>query len=84
MLRELQVLPGAYRTYQGWNEELRELFMGFCMGKKTLPVLYDTVFKKMMNPDTHPERLEDCTSEEALMLLKIMASVKDVRRQGKK
>ncbi len=36
--------------------------MAFCMGKKTLPVLYDTVFKKLMNPDTNPERLEDCIS----------------------
>ena len=59
VLSELKELPGAYRTYQGWNEELRDLFMAFCMGKKTLPVLYDTVFKILMNPDTHPERLED-------------------------
>ena len=62
VLRELQELPGAYRTYQGWNEELRDRFMAFCTGKMTLPVLYDTVFKKLMNPDTHPERLEDCIS----------------------
>ena len=27
-----------------------------------MPVLYDTVFKTLMNPDTHPERLEDCIS----------------------
>ena len=25
-------------------------------------MLYDTVFKKLMNPDTHPERLENCIS----------------------
>ena len=62
VLRELKEMPGAYRMYQGWNEELRERFMTFCMGKKTLPVLYDTVFKKLMNPDIHPERLEDCIS----------------------
>lgn len=62
VLSGLKGLPGAYRTYQGWTQELRELFMAFCMGKKTLPVLYDTVFKKLMNPDTHPERLEDCIS----------------------
>lgn len=60
VLRELKDMPGAYRMYQGWNEELRDRFMAFCMGKKTLPVLYDAVFKKLMNPDTHPERLEDC------------------------
>ncbi len=62
VLRELKDMPGAYRMYQGWNEELRDRFMAFCMGKKTLPVLYDAVFKKLMNPDTHPERLEDCIS----------------------
>ena len=41
VLRELRGIPEAYRLYQGWNEELRERFMAFCMGKKTLPVLYD-------------------------------------------
>ena len=62
VLQKLQEMPGIYRMYQGWNEELRDRFMAFCTGKKTLPVLYDTVFKKLMNPDTHPERLEDCIS----------------------
>jgi len=62
VLLELREIPGAYRLFQGWNEELKDRFMAFCMGKKTLPVLYDTVFKKLMNPDTHPERLEDCIS----------------------
>ena len=62
IFRELKEHPGTYRIYQNWNEELRNRFMAFCMGKKTLPVLYDTVFKKLMNPDTHPERLEDCIS----------------------
>ena len=62
IFRELKEHPGAYRIYQGWNDELRNRFMDFCIGKKTLPILYDTVFKKLMNPDTHPERLEDCIS----------------------
>ena len=62
VLRELREMPGTYRVYREWNEELRERFMAFCTGKKTLPVLYDTVFKTLMNPDVHPERLEDCIS----------------------
>ena len=74
VLRELRELPGAYRTYQGWNEELQDRFMAFCTGKMTLPVLYDTVFKKLMNPDTHPERLEDCIS----CLLKQKVTIKAV------
>lgn len=39
---------------------------------------------RYVNHSDAAELLEDCTSEEALMLLKIMASVKDVLRQGKK
>lgn len=62
VLRNLKELPSVYLLYQGWSEELRNRFMAFCMGKKTLSVLYDTVFKKLMNPDIHPERLEDCIS----------------------
>ncbi len=49
VLRDLKEVPGAYRVYQGWTAELRERFMAFCTGKKTLPVLYDTAFKALMN-----------------------------------
>lgn len=62
ILQDLMERPGAYRMYRSWNDELRDRFMAFCTGKKTLPILYDTVFKKIMNPDIHPERLEDCIS----------------------
>ena len=30
----------------------------FLSGTKTLPLTYDPFFKKMFNPDIHPERLE--------------------------
>ena len=62
VLRELRKSPDAYRSYLGLDEEWQDLFMAFCTGKKTLPVLYDTVFKKLMNPETHRDRLEDCVS----------------------
>lgn len=62
VLQELRGEPRAYRMYLSWNDALKERFMAFCMGKKTLPVLYDTVFKMLMHPDLHPERLEDCVS----------------------
>ena len=62
VLQELREEPRAYRMYLSWNDALKERFMAFCMGKKTLPVLYDTVFKMLMHPDLHPERLEDCVS----------------------
>ncbi len=62
VLCDLRKSPDAYRRYLGLDEEWQALFMAFCTGKKTLPVLYDTVFKKLMNPEVHRDRLEDCVS----------------------
>ena len=59
---DLKKSPDAYRRFLVLDEMWQELFMAFCTGKKTLPVLYDTVFKKLMDPEAHRERLEDCVS----------------------
>lgn len=74
VLCELRNHPGAYHHYLGMDDTQKEQFMAFCTGKKTLPVLYDTVFKKLMHPDIHPERLEDCLS----CLLKQKITIKAV------
>ena len=62
VLYELRNHPSAYHRYLGLDDTQKELFMTFCTGKKTLPVLYDSVFKRLLHPDVHPERLEDCIS----------------------
>ncbi len=62
VLFNLKKSPDAYRRFLGLDERWQELFMAFCTGKKTLPVLYDTVFKKLMDPEVHRDRLEDCVS----------------------
>ena len=62
VLEDLKTSMNEYRTYLNFKEEWQRLFLAFCTGRKTLPVLYDTVFKRLMNPQTHPERLEDCIS----------------------
>ena len=62
VLSRLRQMPELYHRYLGMEEPWRERFLAFCQGKKTLPLLYDTVFKKMMSPEIHPERLEDCIS----------------------
>ena len=59
---DLKKSPDDYRRFLGWDDESRRLFLAFCTGKRTLPVLYDTVFKKLMSPTAHPGRLEDCIS----------------------
>lgn len=62
VLLRLRRNPVAYRRYLNLEEHWRERFMEFCKGRKTLPLLYDTFFKRMFHPDIHPERLEDCIS----------------------
>ena len=60
--RQSSITFYAYRRFLGLDERWQELFMAFYTGKKTLPVLYDTVFKKLMDPEVHRDRLEDCVS----------------------
>jgi len=55
------------------DEVTRQRFMDFCAGKKTLPVLYDTIFKRLMNPDLHQERLESYLSSLMTIAVKIHA-----------
>ena len=84
VLRELRKSPDAYRSYLGLDEEWQKLFMAYCTGKKTLPVLYDTVFKKLMNPETHRDRLEDCVSSLLGRKVKIrkVLPVEDIMMDG--
>jgi len=62
VLYELKSSPTLFHRYLSMDEATKCQFMDFCIGKKTLPVLYDTVFKKIMHPNVHPERLESCLS----------------------
>ena len=84
VLIDLEKSPDAYLRYLGLNEEWQNLFMAFCTGKKTLPVLYDTVFKKLMNPETHRDRLEDCVSSLLGRKVKIrkVLPVEDIMMDG--
>lgn len=36
--------------------------MNFCTGTEGIKILYDSVFKEIMNPETAPERLEEFLS----------------------
>ena len=77
VLMRLRQNPVAYRRYQNLEEHCRERFMEFCKEKKTLPLLYDTFFKRLFHPDVHPERLEDCIA----CLLKEKVKIKAILPQ---
>ena len=50
------------RVYEGWNEQQRERFLDSCTGVRGVKVLYDAIFKEIMNPEYTPKRLEDFLS----------------------
>ena len=52
-----------YRDYLKMSERWRERFLAFCTGKKTLPLLYDSTFKLIFNPEIHKNRLDSFLSE---------------------
>ena len=57
IIRELKSDPGLYGRYLSMGGEWKERFIGFCQGRKTLPLTYDPFFKMIFHPDIHPDRL---------------------------
>lgn len=57
VVKQLKETPLLYGSYCRLNGEWRQRFLDFCQGKKTLPLTYDPFFKRIFNPDVHPDRL---------------------------
>jgi len=54
----LQKDMDTYRTFQNFPPEEQEKLLSFMEGNRGLPITYDSFFKKIMDPELHPERLE--------------------------
>lgn len=52
----------AFRIFSGFPRENREKLTEFIQGMRGLKITYDSFFKHVMNPDTHPSRLESFLS----------------------
>ena len=48
--------------FKRWPEEAQEEFLDFCCGNRGVKMLYDFVFKEVMNPEYTPERLDEFLS----------------------
>ncbi len=48
----------TFKEFQKLSPEAREALIEFCMGNRGIKITYDPFFRKILNPDTHPERLE--------------------------
>ncbi len=58
IIADLTRNPRLNTDYQRLTVDLKNRLVDFLSGTKTLPLTYDPFFKKMFNPDVHPERLE--------------------------
>ena len=58
IIADLTRNPRLNSDYQRLTVDLKNRLVDFLSGTKTLPLTYDPFFKKMFNPDVHPERLE--------------------------
>lgn len=62
VLALLQQDKETYLRFLEFPIEEQEQILTFLEGGRGLPILYDNFFKKIMNPDLHPERLESFLS----------------------
>ena len=59
----LQEFSDTYAAYLAARGNWKDEFMEFCRGRRTLPLLYDSFFKKMFHPDMHRDRLSALLSD---------------------
>ncbi len=52
----------TYRMFLEFPEDERKALLAFICGERGLKITYDTFFKRIMDPDIHPKRLEQFLS----------------------
>ncbi|MCD8012954.1 MAG: Rpn family recombination-promoting nuclease/putative transposase [Lachnospiraceae bacterium] len=58
VLKEIAQKPALDMLYKSWDHEQKKEFLDFCTGMKGCKLLYDPFFKRVLNPELHPEWLE--------------------------
>lgn len=62
-------------TFNQWNLKQQETFLDFCTGVRGIKFLYDGFSKEILNPEYHPERINDLLSlllKEKLQVLAVL------------
>ena len=62
MIAEIYSKTQLLELFESWTEEQQNLFLEYCTGMRGLKILYDQFFKLIINPEEHPERLEEILS----------------------
>lgn len=59
-------------TFTSWSSERQELFLDMCSGVRGVKLLYDSIFKEIMNPEHTPDRLSSLLSELLKRAVKVL------------
>lgn len=62
ILMRLRKNPSLFSIFERFRAPDQENLLRFLSGEKSLQILYDPFFKYVMDPETHPERLENLLS----------------------
>ncbi len=57
LLQKINGNPQWEHAYLRLSQEWQNKFLNFCAGTSMLPLTYDPFFKKIFDPEAHPERL---------------------------
>ncbi|EET62120.1 M protein repeat protein [Marvinbryantia formatexigens DSM 14469] len=74
-LSEITGRSDLQNLFASWKKEQQEEFLDFITGARGVKVLYDFMFKEIMNPESAPERLEDllsCLLEQKIKILRVL------------
>lgn len=62
VLEDIYANPVCAYQFEACSRELKDEIMDFCTGIKGAKMTYDAFFKEILNPEVHPERLEELLS----------------------
>ncbi len=75
VLSEISSRKDLQITFASWRKEHQLEFLNFVTGVHGMKMLYDFMFKEIMNPESTPERLEDllsCLLEQKIKILCVL------------
>lgn len=75
VLSEIAGRRDLQNIFTSWEKEKQVEFLDFVTGVRGMKILYDFMFKEIMNPESCPERLEDllsCLLEQKIKILRVL------------
>lgn len=62
IMTEIKDNEKLQKIFDSWHEEEQQEFLDFCTGVRGIKMLYDSFSKEILNPEMHPERLNELLS----------------------